>query len=55
MEKVAILGAGGFAREVLDIFMAINATRKEQQYDVVGFIDENPAIKGTILAIFFLL
>jgi sugar O-acyltransferase (sialic acid O-acetyltransferase NeuD family) len=40
MQKVVILGAGGFAREVLDIFMAQNAV--SPQYEILGFIDENP-------------
>jgi len=40
MQKIAILGAGGHAREVLDIFMARNAVSPE--YDILGFIDENP-------------
>lgn len=35
-EKVVIIGAGGFAREVLDIFNAINDV--EKRFDVVGFI-----------------
>jgi len=34
--KVAILGAGGFAREVLDVFDAVNAATPT--YDVLGFI-----------------
>lgn len=35
MEKIAIVGAGGFAREVLALLMAIG------NYEVLGFIDEN--------------
>jgi sugar O-acyltransferase (sialic acid O-acetyltransferase NeuD family) len=37
--KVVILGAGGFAREVLDVFDAINA-RLPDSFDVLGFISE---------------
>jgi len=44
MQRVVILGAGGLAREVLDIFLACNAVKRE--YDILGFIDENPAIHG---------
>jgi len=44
MQRVVILGAGGFAREVLDIFLACNAI--SSQYDILGFIDENPAMHG---------
>ena len=47
MKKTVILGAGGFAREVLDILLAQNAVSK--QYEILGFIDENPAMKGRIL------
>lgn len=35
-KKLVILGAGGFAREVLDVFDACNATG--QSYDVLGYI-----------------
>jgi len=47
MKRTVILGAGGFAREVLDILLAQNAVSK--QYGILGFIDENPAMKGRIL------
>ena len=36
MKKVVIIGAGGFGREVLDVFDACNAIKPE--YDVLGFI-----------------
>jgi sugar O-acyltransferase (sialic acid O-acetyltransferase NeuD family) len=38
MQPVVIIGAGGFAREVLDIFDAANAVRPS--YDVLGYIVE---------------
>ncbi|MEW6334496.1 MAG: acetyltransferase [Thermodesulfobacteriota bacterium] len=37
--KVVIIGAGGFGREVLDIFEACN--HPTMKYDVLGFIVEN--------------
>lgn len=37
-EKIVIIGAGGFAREVLDIFDACNKAGKD--YEVLGFIVE---------------
>ena len=37
-KKVAIIGAGGFAREVLDIFDACNEAG--DRYDVLGYIVE---------------
>ena len=39
LQRVAIIGAGGFAREVLDIFDAINETTP--RHDVVGYIVES--------------
>jgi sugar O-acyltransferase (sialic acid O-acetyltransferase NeuD family) len=48
MQSVAIIGAGGFAREVLDVFDAIN--RESPQYDVLGYIvDPQYGSAGTIL------
>ncbi|HUW96848.1 MAG TPA: acetyltransferase [Anaerolineae bacterium] len=47
MKSTVILGAGGFAREVLDILLAQNGVSK--QHEILGFIDENPAMKGRIL------
>ncbi|MHC5063616.1 MAG: acetyltransferase [Planctomycetota bacterium] len=38
-QRVVILGAGGFAREVLDVFDAINASQPNS-YEVLGFISE---------------
>jgi sugar O-acyltransferase (sialic acid O-acetyltransferase NeuD family) len=37
--KVVIIGAGGFGREVLDVFDACNHVK--MKYDVLGFIVEN--------------
>ena len=45
--QVVILGAGGFAREVLDILMARNAI--SSQYEILGFIDENADRWGRVL------
>jgi len=47
MQKIVILGAGGFSREVLDILMAFNAI--SLQYEILGFIDENPDHWGRVL------
>jgi sugar O-acyltransferase (sialic acid O-acetyltransferase NeuD family) len=43
-EKVVIIGAGGFGREVLDIFEEDN--KKEKRWNILGFIDDNPEIQG---------
>jgi len=48
MKQVVIIGAGGFGREVLDIFDARN--RQEPVYDVLGYIVEPQyAAPGTIV------
>jgi sugar O-acyltransferase (sialic acid O-acetyltransferase NeuD family) len=36
MEDVVIIGAGGFGREILDVFEAVN--QQEKRYNVLGFI-----------------
>lgn len=46
MKKIAILGSGGFSREVLCLIQDIN--RENKQYEILGFIDNNLA-KGTII------
>jgi sugar O-acyltransferase (sialic acid O-acetyltransferase NeuD family) len=47
MKRIVIFGAGGLAREVADIFTACNQVK--QEYEILGFIDENPASRGQIL------
>lgn len=46
MKKIAILGSGGFSREVLCLIQDIN--KESEQYEILGFIDNNLA-KGTII------
>lgn len=41
MQDIVILGAGGFARETLDVLDAINA--ESRRYRVRGFLDDNAA------------
>lgn len=41
MEKIAIIGTGGFAREILTLINDIN--RQNPKYDFVGFVDEEKA------------
>ena len=48
MRRVVILGAGGLAREVADVILACNA-HGPQHYQLLGFIDENPANHGKAL------
>ncbi len=44
MEKVVIVGAGGFGREVIEIFKDQNKIKKH--WDIIGFIDETPSLQG---------
>lgn len=37
MKKIAILGTGGFARELATLVQDIN--KVEQTYDLIGFVD----------------
>ncbi|MEL0644326.1 acetyltransferase [Olleya sp. Ti.3.14] len=46
MEKIAIIGAGGFGREVKTLVDSINES--SNQYDLIGFFDDN-IDKGTIV------
>lgn len=48
MKPVVIIGAGGFAREVLDIIDAVNA--EKPQYEVLGYIvDSQYGLPGTMI------
>lgn len=48
MKKIVIIGAGGHAREVLDILLTCQTGDKRAE--VLGFIDEDPDRHGQILA-----
>lgn len=45
MKDIAIVGAGGFGREVACLINLINAEKK--MWNVIGFIDDNPKLKGS--------
>lgn len=45
--QIAVYGAGGFAREVAWLVQSCNVN--EPVYDVVCFIDDNPATHGTLI------
>lgn len=47
MEQIVIIGAGGFGREVAWLIEEINRT--EKKWDILGFVDENPNIKGSTI------
>lgn len=44
MKKVVIIGAGGFGREVIEIFKDQNSIKKN--WEILGFIDENSELWG---------
>lgn len=47
MKSAVIVGAGGFGREVLEIFKAQNGI--SHTWDVLGFIDENQKLHGKVI------
>lgn len=47
MKNIVIIGAGGLAREVQHVIEKINF--KKKQWNLIGFIDENPQNKGKLL------
>lgn len=50
MEKIVILGAGGLARETLEVIIQANRERgPTSKRKILGFIDENPKKHGKIL------
>jgi sugar O-acyltransferase (sialic acid O-acetyltransferase NeuD family) len=44
MKKIVIFGAGGFGREVLEIFKEQNKIKR--QWNILGFLDENEDLRG---------
>jgi len=44
MKKIVIIGAGGFGREVMEIFKDDN--KIEKKWDLYGFVDDNSEIHG---------
>lgn len=45
MKDIAIFGAGGFGREVACLINLVN--KQSQVWNIIGFIDDNPNLKGT--------
>lgn len=48
MKDIAIFGAGGFGKEVACLINRIN--EKEPTWNLVGFFDDNPEKKGTMVS-----
>ena len=45
MKDIAIFGAGGFGREIACLIRQIN--KVSPVWNIIGFFDDNPALKGT--------
>ena len=50
MKDIAIYGAGGFGKEVACLIKRIN--QKEQTWNLVGFFDDDPTLKGKMISHF---
>ena len=50
MKDIAIYGAGGFGKEVACLIKRIN--EKEPTWNLVGFFDDDPALKGKMISHF---
>ncbi len=47
MKEIAIYGAGGFGREIVCLINRINESLSDPRWKIIGFFDDNPALKGT--------
>lgn len=50
MKDIAIYGAGGFGKEVACLLNVIN--EKEPTWNLIGFFDDNPSLKGKMISHF---
>lgn len=46
MRDIAVFGAGGFGREVACLIRRINEANEEPVWNLIGFFDDNPELKG---------
>lgn len=49
MKDLVIIGAGDFGREMANVVERINAIRENPEWDLIGYIDDNPDIQGNII------
>ena len=47
-KKLILFGASNFGDEIVQLFRDINKASKEAQWDITGFLDDNPDMKGKI-------
>lgn len=52
MKDIAIYGAGGFGREVACLINVINQSKPVPEWNLVGFFDDNPDLKGKMISHF---
>lgn len=49
MKDLVIIGAGDFGREIANVVERINAFGDEQEWNLIGFIDDNESIQDHII------
>ncbi len=49
MKDLVIIGAGDFGREIANVVERINAVKKEAEWNLLGFIDDNAAIQNAVI------
>ena len=47
MKDIAIYGAGGFGREIACLIRLINESKKEPEWKLIGFLDDNEGLWGS--------
>ena len=47
MKDIVIYGAGGFGREIACLINRINEAGDKPEWNLIGFIDDTPSLKGT--------
>ncbi|WP_310829920.1 acetyltransferase [Paenibacillus pedocola] len=47
MQDLVLIGAGGFGREVA--WLVSNINKVQETWNIIGFIDENPSLKGSTI------
>lgn len=47
MKDIAIYGAGGFGREIACLIKLINESKTEQEWNLIGFLDDDEKLWGT--------
>ena len=48
MKRIAIIGAGGFGREVVEIFKADNIMGPNK-WDIIGFVDDTVEMQNKVV------